>query len=227
MNVTDGVSGAWDQFGIGRSVARHLPEGAIVSDEAATSSLGPAIALATAAPHDVLSLTGGSIGQGMPLAAGAAVACPDRKVVCLHGDGGAMYTVQALWTQAREQLDVTTVIFANRSYAILNIELMRVGAEAGPGALSMLDIGNPTLDWVALAAGMGIEAVRTESLEAFDAAFAAAMRDWPASDRSGALTQTRRRASRDRQGARTRGRGDRPVAAVLPPNRCVHCGTTP
>ena len=147
-----------------------------MSDEAATSSLGPAIALATAAPHDVLSLTGGSIGQGMPLAAGAAVACPDRKVVCLHGDGGAMYTVQALWTQAREQLDVTTVIFANRSYAILNIELMRVGAEAGPGALSMLDIGNPTLDWVALAAGMGIEAVRTESLEAFDAAFAAAMR---------------------------------------------------
>ena len=176
LSVTDGVSGAWDQFGIGRSVARHLPEGAIVSDEAATSSLGPAIALATAAPHDVLSLTGGSIGQGMPLAAGAAVACPDRKVVCLHGDGGAMYTVQALWTQAREQLDVTTVIFANRSYAILNIELMRVGAEAGPGALSMLDIGNPTLDWVALAAGMGIEAVRTESLEAFDAAFAAAMR---------------------------------------------------
>ena len=174
-DVAAGVSGRWDQFGIGRSIARHLPEGAIVSDEAATSSLGPALALATAAPHDVLSLTGGSIGQGMPLAAGAAVACPDRKVVCLHGDGGAMYTLQALWTQARERLDVTTVIFANRSYAILNIELTRVGAEAGPGALSMLDLGDPALDWVALATGMGVEAVRVDSLDAFDAAFASAM----------------------------------------------------
>ena len=176
LEVAEGVSGRWDQFGIGRSIGRHLPEGAIVSDEAATSSLGPAIALATAAPHDVLSLTGGSIGQGLPLANGAAVACPDRKVVCLHGDGGAMYTVQALWTQAREHLDVTTVIFANRSYAILNIELARVGADAGPGALSMLDIGNPSLDWVAVATGMGVEAARVDSLEAFDDAFASAMR---------------------------------------------------
>jgi acetolactate synthase-1/2/3 large subunit len=105
------------------------------------------------------------------------VACPDRKVVCLHGDGGAMYTLQALWTQAREGLDVTTVVFANRSYAILNIELMRVGAAAGPGALSMLDIGNPALDWVQLAGGMGVEAVRVDTLEAFDDAFAVAMRE--------------------------------------------------
>jgi acetolactate synthase-1/2/3 large subunit len=171
------VADRWDQFGIGRSIARHLPEGAIISDEAATSALGPALALATAAPHDVLSLTGGSIGQGLPLATGAAVACPDRKVVCLHGDGGAMYTLQALWTQAREGLDVTTVVFANRSYAILNIELMRVGAAAGPGALSMLDIGNPALDWVQLAGGMGVEAVRVDTLEAFDDAFAVAMRE--------------------------------------------------
>ncbi|MEZ5252151.1 MAG: thiamine pyrophosphate-dependent enzyme, partial [Ilumatobacteraceae bacterium] len=173
--VADGASGRWDQFGIGQSIARHLPEGAIVADEAATSSLGPALALSTAAPHDVLSLTGGSIGQGLPVAAGAAVACPDRKVVCLHGDGGAMYTLQTLWTMAREQLDVTTVIFANRSYAILNIELMRVGAEAGAGALSMLDLGNPALDWVSLAHGMGVEAVRVDSLDAFDDAFAAAI----------------------------------------------------
>ena len=176
LQVADAAGGKWDQFGIGRSIARHLPEGAIVSDEAATSSLGPAMALASAAPHDVLSLTGGSIGQGLPVANGAAVACPDRKVVCLHGDGGAMYTVQSLWTQAREQLDVTTVIFANRSYAILNIELMRVGAAAGPGALSMLDIGNPALDWVALATGMGVEAVRVDSIDALDDAFASAMR---------------------------------------------------
>ena len=158
-----------------RSIARLLPEGAIVSDEAATSGLGPALALATAAPHDVLSLTGGAIGQGLPLAAGAAVACPDRKVVCLHGDGGAMYTVQALWTMARERLDVTTVIFANRSYGILNIELQRVGADSGPKALSMLDLGNPDLDWVALATGMGVEAVRVDSIDAFRDAFASAM----------------------------------------------------
>ena len=91
------------------------------------------------------------------------MACPDRKVVCLHGDGGAMYTVQALWTMARERLDVTTVIFANRSYGILNIELQRVGADSGPKALSMLDLGNPDLDWVALATGMGVEAVRVDS----------------------------------------------------------------
>lgn len=173
--VAGTVSGRWDQFGIGRSIARHLPEEAIVADEGATSSLGPAVALATAAPHDVLSLTGGSIGQGLPLATGAAVACGDRKVVCLHGDGGAMYTVQSLWTQAREHLDVTTVIFANRSYAILNIELARVGAVGSPGASSMLDLGNPPLDWVALAAGMGVEAVRVDTLQAFDDAFAAAM----------------------------------------------------
>lgn len=175
LAVPDHPSGRFDQFTIGQVIARLVPEGAIVSDEAATSGLGSAIALATAAPHDVLSLTGGAIGQGLPLAAGASVACPDRKVVCLHGDGGAMYTVQALWTMAREQLDVTTVIFANRSYGILNIELQRVGADAGPQALSMLDIGNPDLDWVALAQGLGVEAVRVEAIDAFRDAFASAM----------------------------------------------------
>ena len=175
LEVPDHPSGRFDQFTIGQVIARLVPEGAIVSDEAATSGLGSAIALATAAPHDVLSLTGGAIGQGLPLAAGASVACPDRKVVCLHGDGGAMYTVQALWTMAREQLDVTTVIFANRSYGILNIELQRVGADAGPQALSMLDIGNPDLDWVSLAQGMAVEAVRVDSVDAFRDAFASAM----------------------------------------------------
>ena len=86
-----------------------------------------------------------------------------------------MYTVQALWTMAREQLDVTTVIFANRSYGILNIELQRVGADSGPQALSMLDIGNPDLDWVSLATGMGVEAVRVDEIGAFSDAFASAM----------------------------------------------------
>jgi acetolactate synthase-1/2/3 large subunit len=175
LALADHPTGRFDQFTIGQVIARLLPAGAIVSDEAATSGLGPALALATAAPHDVLSLTGGAIGQGLPLAAGAAVACPDRKVVCLHGDGGAMYTVQALWTMVRERLDVTTVIFANRSYGILNIELQRVGADSGPKALSMLDLGNPDLDWVALATGMGVEAVRVESIDGFRDAFASAM----------------------------------------------------
>ncbi|MEO5723969.1 MAG: acetolactate synthase large subunit, partial [Ilumatobacteraceae bacterium] len=174
--LPDRPTGGLDQFSIGQVVARHLPENAIISDEAATNSLGASLATATAAPHDHLSLTGGAIGQGLPLATGAAVASPDRKVVCLHGDGGAMYTVQALWTQARENLDVTTVIYANRSYAILQIELSRVGAgHVGPKALSMLDLSNPSLDWVQLAGGMGVEATRVDTIEAFDSAFASAM----------------------------------------------------
>ena len=167
----------FNQYTIGEVIARHLPENAIVSDEAATSGLGTAIATATAAPHDWLSLTGGSIGQGVPLATGAAVAAPDRKIICGQGDGGAMYTLQALWTQARERLDVTTIIFANRSYAILNIELARVGAgNPGPKALSMLDLHNPELDWVKLASSMGVEASRASTIEDFDAQFSSAMR---------------------------------------------------
>lgn len=166
------TNGNLDSFTIGQIVGHYLPEGAIISDEAATSGIGPAIYTTNAAPHDHLGLTGGSIGQGLPVATGAAVACPDRKVVCLHGDGGAMYTVQSLWTQARENLDVTTVIFANRSYAILNIELARVGAEnPGPKALSMLDLHNPELDWVQLGQGMGVNSMRAETIEDFRAQF--------------------------------------------------------
>ncbi len=176
LQVDASTDGRLDQFSIGRLVAAHLPEGAIVSDEGATNGIGSQMALVTAAPHDHLSLTGGSIGQGLPVANGAAVACPDRKVVCLHGDGGAMYTLQALWTQAREQLDVTTIIFANRSYAILNIELARVGAGAGGAkAASMFDLGNPELNWVHLANGMGVEATRVDTLAGFSDAYRAAM----------------------------------------------------
>ena len=161
----------------GQIIAHFLPEQTIVSDEAATSGLPAAIFTATAAPHDHLALTGGSIGQGIPVGTGAAVACPDRKVLCLQGDGGAMYTLQALWTQARERLDVTTVIFANRAYAILNVEMMRVGAEnPGPKALSMFDLRNPALNWVSLAEGMGVEASRAETVEEFAAQFDSAMR---------------------------------------------------
>jgi acetolactate synthase-1/2/3 large subunit len=172
----DAPIGRLNQYTAGQVIARHLPEGAILSDEGATASGGTVLATVGAPPHDILTLTGGAIGQGVPLATGAAVACPDRKVVCIQGDGGAMYTIQALWTQAREQLDVTTVIFANHSYGILNVELARVGARnVGPKALSMLDLHNPELDFVKLARGMGVEATRAETLEDFDAQFADAM----------------------------------------------------
>ena len=180
LALPDEPDGRLDQFTIGQVVARHLPENAIVSDEAATNGLGIGLALATARPYDHLSLTGGSIGQGLPLAGGAAVACPDRKVVCLHGDGGAMYTVQSLWTQARENLDVTTVIFSNRAYAILQVEMSRTGAkdlmaEGDRQALDMFDLSRPDLDWVKIAEGMGVEAVRVTSVREFSDAFVAAM----------------------------------------------------
>jgi acetolactate synthase-1/2/3 large subunit len=148
------------------AIGALLPEGAIVSDEANTAGLWVAAATAGAPKHDSLTLTGGAIGQGLPVATGAAVACPDRKVVCLEADGSAMYTLQALWTQAREGLDVTTVIFNNRSYAILNLELSRVGAESpGPKALDMLDLSRPDLDFAALAEGMGVPAARATTAD--------------------------------------------------------------
>jgi acetolactate synthase-1/2/3 large subunit len=177
LKTVESIADKFDQYAIGQVIARHLPEGAILSDEAATSGAGTALATITAAPHDQLSLTGGSIGQGLPVATGAAVAAPQSKVVCIHGDGGAMYTLQSLWTQARENLDVTTVIFANKSYAILNIELARVGAgNPGPKALSMLDLHKPDLDWTKLASGMGVEASRATNIKEFEAQFEAAMR---------------------------------------------------
>jgi acetolactate synthase I/II/III large subunit len=143
-----------------------LPEEAIVADESNTSGLFVAGATAAAPPHDWLQLTGGAIGIGLPLALGAAVACPGRRVLALEADGSAMYTNQAWWTMAREGLDVTTVVFANRSYAILNIELHRVGAEAeGPRAKAMLDLSRPDLDFVSLARGMGVPATRAVTAE--------------------------------------------------------------
>ena len=156
---------------VANAVGALLPEDAIVSDEANTAGLWVAAATAGAPPHDSLTLTGGAIGQGLPVATGAAVACPDRKVVCLEADGSAMYTLQALWTQAREGLDVTTVIFNNRSYAILNLELSRVGAESpGPKALDMLDLSRPDLDFAALAKGMGVQAARATTADELVAA---------------------------------------------------------
>jgi acetolactate synthase-1/2/3 large subunit len=158
------------------SIARHLPDDVIVADESATAGGSLWRATEGGPPHDWLTLTGGSIGQGLPVATGAALACPDRRILCLQGDGGAMYTPQALWTQAREDLDVVTVILSNRRYAILELELARL--EAGHGARrgrALLDLAGPPLDWVALASAEGVPGERAESAEAFDAALGRAL----------------------------------------------------
>jgi acetolactate synthase-1/2/3 large subunit len=177
LQLPEMPEGVFNAVSVAQVVARLTPENAIFADEAGTSS-GPMMSrLARARPWTHLPLTGGSIGQGLPLALGAALAAPDRKVVSPHGDGGAAYTLQALWTMAREKLDVTVVIFANRSYAILNIELKRVGAiGAGPKALSMLDLHNPELDWTKIAAGLGVEASRASSCAQFASQYESAMK---------------------------------------------------
>lgn len=154
-----------------KAVGHLLPDNAIIVDEAQTSGTMLPMFTAGAPRHDVLALTGGAIGQGLPAAVGAAVACPQRPVLALVGDGSSMYTIQALWTMAREKLNVVSVIFNNHSYGILNIELERVGAEkAGPKAKSQLDLNGPGLDFVQLAQGMGVPATRAHTAEEFTAA---------------------------------------------------------
>jgi acetolactate synthase-1/2/3 large subunit len=148
----------------------------VVCDESITSGRNFFPMTAGAPAHDWLQLTGGSIGIGMPLATGAAIACPGRKVVNLQADGSGMYTLQALWTQAREKLNVVTIIWANRSYRILHNELANVGAgKPGVTACTMLDLNNPVLDWAALAKGMGVEGVRVTTLDEFNRALEASM----------------------------------------------------
>ncbi len=150
------------------AIAAALPENAIIADESATSG-GPAYHLTRNGPrHSAMYLTGGGIGFGLPAASGAAVACPERRVLALQGDGGAMYTPQALWTQAREGLNVTNVILVNRKYQILQTEFARAskGAAMGPAAESLTDLRRPDLDWCALAKGMGVPATRPDSAEA-------------------------------------------------------------
>ncbi len=155
------ADGPLDIDSIANAVGALIPENAIVADEAIGSGRGLHPFTVGSPPHDWLQICGGAIGLGLPMATGAAVACPDRKVIGLQADGSAMYTLQALWTQAREGLDVTTVLFANRAYASLKHELFNVGARnPGRTALDMLEIGRPDLDWVALARGMGVEAGR-------------------------------------------------------------------
>ncbi|WP_298447030.1 acetolactate synthase large subunit [uncultured Marinobacter sp.] len=152
-----------------KAVGHYLPENAIIIDEAITSGLMLNALTAGSPRHDMIALTGGAIGQGLPNAVGAAIACPGRPVIALIGDGTAMYTIQALWTMAREQLNVTTIIFNNASYSVLNIELERVGAEeVGEKAKSQLDLNGPVLNFAQLAQGMGVHGVRVDTAEAFN-----------------------------------------------------------
>ena len=152
---------------VGKVLALLQPEGAIVVDESNTTGLSYFEASAAAPEHSLLTLTGGSIGMGPPCATGAAIACPDRTVINFQGDGGAIYTLQSLWTQMREQLHVITLICANRAYRILQLESARAGVPLpGPQALSLTDLSRPALDWVQLAAGMGVPARRADSIEA-------------------------------------------------------------
>lgn len=153
-------------------VNRLLPAGALVSDEAGVTSVGSDDAMRGAEPHVWMNLTGGSIGQGLPVATGAAIAQPDRRVIALHGDGGAMYTVQALWTQVREQAKVINLIFRNDRYAILDYEVKRHGlGPLGPKGAGMFDLSRPSIEWVPLASGLGMSACSVETAEALSEAF--------------------------------------------------------
>jgi acetolactate synthase I/II/III large subunit len=157
--------GAPTPEGLAQVLAAVMPDDAIIADESVSFGRGFYAGTHAAPPHDWIHLTGGAIGEGMPLATGAAIGAPGRRVINLQADGSGMYTLQALWTQAREKLPVTTVILSNRAYAILLGEYRAVGANPGRTALDMLDLGNPDLDWPKLAAGMGVEGARATTLE--------------------------------------------------------------
>jgi acetolactate synthase-1/2/3 large subunit len=162
------LDGALTPDAVIRAVAHALPDNAILCDESVSSGRDFFVPTFGAAPHDFLQITGGAIGVGLPMAAGAAIACPDRKVVALQADGSAMYTPQALWTMARENLDVLVVLLSNRKYAILQSELKMVGAGTpGRNALRMLNLDQPDLDWVQLSRSMGVEAARADSAQGF------------------------------------------------------------
>jgi acetolactate synthase-1/2/3 large subunit len=166
--------GKFEPEAFARTLAALLPENCIVAEEGITSGRALFAPTFNAAPNDWLQLTGGAIGHAFSCAAGAAIACPDRKVVCLQADGAGMYAPQALWTQVREKLDVVNVVFANRAYRILYNELIGIGAQPGPAAAQLFDLERPGLDWKMLAGSMGMEAAQVDSLEAFADVFRAA-----------------------------------------------------
>jgi acetolactate synthase-1/2/3 large subunit len=172
LDIPGAPTGALNAATIGASISRHLPEGSFVSDDGVSNGLPSFLMTGRARPHDWMMLTGGAIGQGMPLALGAAIAARGRaKVLCISGDGAAMYTNQALWSMAREGVDVVNVIFVNHSYRILNIELARTGA-GNPGRVAedLLGLGRPNIDWVKLSEAQGVSAVNATTAEEFDAA---------------------------------------------------------
>jgi acetolactate synthase-1/2/3 large subunit len=165
---TAAPTGALNPVSIARALAAAIPDNAIVVDESLTTGRETMGYTIGARPHDLINNLGGSIGYGTPVATGAALACPDRRTFCMVGDGSAMYTIQSLWTQAREGLPVTTIIFANNSYAILKAEYANMGAGTpGPQALAMIDIDRPTIDWVAMARSMGVPGVSVDNAEDF------------------------------------------------------------
>jgi acetolactate synthase-1/2/3 large subunit len=169
-------TGALNHASIAQAIACAIPENAIIVDESITTGRGFFPPTAASAPHDWLQNMGGSIGFSTPVATGAAVACPDRKVICMVGDGSAMYTIQSLWTQAREGLNVVTIVFANRIYQILRGEFDGVGAgEPGQRAQDMLKLDRPTIDFVALAKGMGVEGCAVTTADDFNKALAEAI----------------------------------------------------
>jgi len=179
LQLPDLPEGVLDAASVAAAVAHYLPEDAVVVDEAITSGMSCFALTASSQPHDWLYQTGGSIGWGLPAAVGAAIARPERKVICLEGDGSAMYTIQALWTMARENLDVTVVIFNNRHYRILELEFARTGARGGnpgPKAMSSLTIGNPDMNFVEIARGMGVQASRATTAVEFADQFEKAVR---------------------------------------------------
>ena len=160
--------GKLDPKSIAQGLAMALPENAILVDESLTTGRETFGITAGARPHDVLQNMGGSIGFGTPVATGAALACPDRRVFCMVGDGSAMYTIQSLWTQAREGLNVTTIVFANHSYQILKVEYGNMGfGTPGPQALGLIEIDRPRIDWVSMGKSVGCPAVRVENAADF------------------------------------------------------------
>jgi acetolactate synthase-1/2/3 large subunit len=159
--------GALTADSVAATLGAPMPENAVIADESVSFGRGFFANTKAAPRHDWLNVTGGAIGGGMPMATGAALGAPGRRVINLQADGSAMYTLQALWTQAREKLDITTVLLSNRKYKILLGELANVGANPGRTALDMMDIGNPDIDWPGLARSLGVDAARTDTAEGF------------------------------------------------------------
>ncbi len=177
LNRPDPATGQLDIPKVWQSIAAFMPDNCVMSNESLTSGYGSEKFMAVAPRHDVISGTGGAIGGGLPYAVGAAVACPDRKIINPQADGSAMYSIQALWTMARENLDVVSIIWNNRAYRILEGELEKVGASADtPKARAMLDLDKPELNFAQMAEGMGVEGTRVGSMDEFNKVLEAAIK---------------------------------------------------